>query len=70
MKEASLEAANDHDLRFREAEAHLEKDFVDLSEEPAAPAEETNRAVQGPDRHAAAIERQTAFLTQMQAATP
>ena len=36
LKVASLEAANDHDLRLREAEAHLERGYLDLSEEAVA----------------------------------
>ena len=49
MKLASLEAADDHDLRLREAEAHLEKGFVDLSQEPGpSEEEEAPHSVQGP----------------------
>ena len=35
LKVASLEAADDHDLRLREAEAHLERGYLDLSDEVA-----------------------------------
>ena len=49
MKMASLEAADDHELRLREAEAHLEKGYLDLSQEAEPPKEEeATRAVQGP----------------------
>ena len=49
LKMASLEAADDQELRLREAEAHLEKGYVDLSQEMAPPGtEEATSAVQAP----------------------
>ena len=49
LKVASLEAAEDQDLRLREAEAHLERGYVDLSADaPSGSEAEAAQAVQGP----------------------